>query len=460
MVKKQVMLAVLGILVIWGNQRTFSLTVLDPSFQAETYVSYDFELGNHPAGDMTFDPQGNLYIVQYENYESYDGRIYRVDTNKTVSTLATGLTRPEDIVWGGGTDFGDYLYVTEGFDNAYNNEGGVTQVGLDGSINRFVTSGFDQPVTLGVDRVGNYDGNMYVGSSNSDRINKVLPDGQVQGFYSFGKKSGTPVDIEFSPNGSYGGLMYVATQYVSYPEISGILTFDTLGNPTKIAPDIEKAYDLAFDGTETGVFGNYLYAVVKQGDDYGSSIYRIYPDGQAELFISDLWWQTKLAFGPDGALYVSESHWGNSTVTITRVESYAMLAIQSINEALEFKQQALDKIEQALEKEQAAIQALNQLKHCESGNLGPVAITKTKVRIKLSMIFERIAKHQIRKSMASLRTALSILAGSDHTPDPPNEEEMELLEEEEIRRSDINQDGIVNTLDYAILMKHWLKSNE
>ena len=236
-----------------------------------------------------------------------------------MSIFTTGLTRPFDIIWAEGTVFGDYLYVTEGYDNAYNSNGGVTRINSDGNIDRFVTSGFNQPVSLAVDRSGNYGGNLYVSSGAHDRINKVLPDGQVQGFYYIGDYSGSPADIAFAPNGSYGGLMYVAASYSNLPDLSGILTFDPAGNPTKFAPGIERAGDLAFDDTGTGAFGNYLYAVVKQGDDYGSSIYRVYPDGQAELFISDLWWQTNLAFGPDGALYISESHWGNGTVTISRV---------------------------------------------------------------------------------------------------------------------------------------------
>ncbi len=320
MSKKQVTLAVVGILVLGFNSQTLALTVLDPAYQAQTYVTYNY-INIWPANDMTFDPQGNLYITHHQEYSSgqTDGWIYRIKPDKSVEPWITGISRPEDIVWAGGTSFRDDLYITEGFDNAYNNDGGVTRIGLDGSINHFVTSGFDQPITLGVDRVGNYGGNMYVGSGDSDRINKVLPNGQVQGFFSFGNHSGSPVDIEFAPNGSYGGLMYVATQYSNLPNLSGVFTFDPSGNPTKFAPDIEKAFDLAFDETEAGTFSNYLYVVAKQGDDYGSSIYRVYPDGQAELFISDLWWQARMAFGPDGALYVCESDWGDGSVIITRV---------------------------------------------------------------------------------------------------------------------------------------------
>jgi len=321
MVKKPVILVILGMLVVWANPRTAALTILDPTYQAETYASYDY-INNWPAFDMTFDPYGNLYVTHHQTYGSgeTDGWIYRINPDKTVTPWVTGLTRPEDIIWAGVESFGDYLYVTEGFDNAYNTGGGVTRIGLNGMIDRFVTSGFDQPVSLAVDRSGNYGANIYVGSGDSDRINKVLPDGQVQGFYSFGKHPGSPVDIEFAPNGSYGGLMYVATNYSISTSLNGILTFDTLGNPAKIAPEIVEAFDLAFDTTDDQLFGGYLYASGRlAGDpDWISRIFRIYSDGTPEEVMTASSWRSRMTFGEDG-LYLSESGWENPRVTISRV---------------------------------------------------------------------------------------------------------------------------------------------
>jgi hypothetical protein len=321
MIKKQVMLAGLGILILWGNQKTFSLTVLDPAYQAETYATYDYAPA-WPTLDMTFGPNGNLYTTHHHEYTSgqTDGWIYRIMPDKTVEPWITGISRPEDIIWGGGTSFGDYLYFTEGFDNIYNSDGGLTRISLDGTIDRFVTSGFDQPVTLGIDQVGNFGGDIFVGSGDSDRINRVLPNGQVQGFYSFGTSSGSSIDIEFAPNGSYGGLMYVGTQFTSLTNLSGILTFDTGGNPTKIAPEIIGAFDLAFDTTDDQLFGGYLYASGRLAGDpsWTSRIFRIYPDGTSEEIITATSWRARMAFGADG-LYINESYWDVPTITISRV---------------------------------------------------------------------------------------------------------------------------------------------
>ena|GEM_PF-6869282 len=92
MVKKQVMSAVLGILVIWGNQKTFALIILDPAYTVETYISVPGGIGLGWANHMTFDPHGNLYITFRGTSTSVqDGVIYRFTPDKTGDIFATGF---------------------------------------------------------------------------------------------------------------------------------------------------------------------------------------------------------------------------------------------------------------------------------------------------------------------------------------------------------------------------------
>ena len=114
--------------------------------------------------------------------------------------------------------------------------------------------------------------------------------------------------------------MYVATQFTSLTNLSGILTFDAGGNPTQIAPEIIGAFDLAFDTTDDQLFGGYLYASGRLAGDPGwtSRIFRIYPDGTSEEIITAASWRARMTFGADG-LYISESNFGYPTVTISRV---------------------------------------------------------------------------------------------------------------------------------------------
>ena len=99
---------------------------------------------------MAFDGDGNLYIAHQD-----DGTIWKVTSDGATSKFVTGLNLPRDIDWGGGTDYGNSLYVA---DNS-----GVLKIDLDGTTSRFASvSG--TPVAIGIDKGSNYAGELYVGT--------------------------------------------------------------------------------------------------------------------------------------------------------------------------------------------------------------------------------------------------------------------------------------------------------
>ncbi|MFC1782090.1 dockerin type I domain-containing protein [Planctomycetota bacterium] len=433
-----------------------AIEVLDPAYVVETYVVFDCANALSPTG-MAFEPGGNLYLTHSKSEASGEGSVYRVDTDRNVSRWITGLSRPLDIVWGGGSDYGDYLYVIEGWGNTYWAHGGVRRISLDGTANKFSDSGLYYPSAGGVDRTGNYGGLMYVGNSAQDDIDKVFLSGQVQRFSAFPYNvSGSPNSIAFDLNGSYGGLMYVGLLTTAQTSMRGIYTLDTNGDPTLFAPDLKSANVLKFDTTEGKNFGGYLYAVGKTEADTKWEIYRVYPNGQIEKFFADLDTSLKMTFGPDGFLYVSESSSSTTTVTISRIMPKLLWAQLNIEEAISQKEEALEMVEQALVRERETFEILEEiLSGVDPSDVQFVDLVQAKVKVQLSMLQERSTKLHLNKSIDRLKEAWMILTGQDEYQGPP-----EGVKQSELRRADINGDGVINAKDFAILSRYWLKKYE
>ena len=304
------------IAVICISQAAAGLDVLEPDYTVEIYASYSEPTINGPSG-IGFDGIGNLYILQ-----GSDGDIYVITPERQVSKLVSGLgTLGLGVAWGGGTDYGNYLYVIE-----YKSIGGggrIINVNVDqGTISTFVS--LLDPGPLAIDKTGNYAGYMYAGVSSYDRIYRLDTNGNITTFSAFpgSINGGGPGGITFDPGTSYGGLMYVTTNFHSnHPEVSGLFTLDTSGNVSRFTDDLIGGLHLAFD--TIGSFERELFVVGK--DEFVDfsifhHIWRVNPKATATRFAtSTSSINGGLAFGPDGAMYVAEFDDPNDTVIITRI---------------------------------------------------------------------------------------------------------------------------------------------
>ncbi len=178
---------------------------------------------------------------------------------------------------------------------------------------------WNQPVSLGLDRTGNYGGYLYTGTSGLDHIDKILPDGSIQHFSDYPYNiSGNPKNIAFDPGNKYGGKLYISTYSSSSSTWAGIFSLDGEGNPTRFTDDIVSGLWLEFDTTGK-YFGGDLF--VNGSEELGGTrkIYRVAPDGSATAFADDLPFNTgEFSFGPDGAMYIFQD-FGSSWFGVYRV---------------------------------------------------------------------------------------------------------------------------------------------
>jgi len=297
----------------------WSLMVTDPSCQVETYATYSPGQWNTPWG-MTFDSTGNLYVT-HKNA----GEIYRIDPSKNATQFVTGLNSPVRITWGGGTNYGDNLYVADV--NA-----DILKISPQGQTSVFCSLG-SQPVSVEIDRVGNYGGYMYTGTGSSDHIDKVTSTGSIQTFtdFPYNMGGGGPEGMDFDPGNRYGGMMYVANQSPT-SSWAGVYSLDTNGNPTHFAPDLINTINLKFDSM--GMFGHDMFVLAMDSDDTYWSLYQADPTGQTSLFAYSSWHIRDAIFGADGALYVSEFDTVNHQVIISKVTpepaTFTLLALGAL----------------------------------------------------------------------------------------------------------------------------------
>ena len=277
--------------------------VFDSDYVVETYVTYPHS--TQTSKGMASDSSGNLYVT----YEA-GGTIDRVSPDKTVTTIATGLLAPRDIVWTGGTAYGNYLYVA---DHAGIGFGKIARVNPTGGYTKFVD--IRSPQGIGIDRWGNYGGYLYTGPRVNDHVDRLLPNGTLERFCDFPYGApGGPTHFAFDPGTLYGGLMYVTVD--GNNEWRGLHSVDTDGNHLHFAPGLSDTEYLAFDAT--GQFGHKLFVLGKAEASAPWRIWQVDPDGSISQFavgtISEF---NAWTFGGDGSLYIHEV--ADGLVTISRI---------------------------------------------------------------------------------------------------------------------------------------------
>jgi sugar lactone lactonase YvrE len=288
-----VCLAVVCVLNICGTG--WAVEVLEPGYVVETYAGYSDAGIERSPWDMVFVPDGNLYATQLN-----DRSLWRISPDGIAEEAATGLGRPTGLVWGGGTAYGDYLYVAV-------TDTGVVRVHLDGTVEGFASR--NCAGTLGLDRAGDYGGFMYTTTGCVDHTYRVHPDGSVALFSNWPThiNGGGPTNVTFDNIGNYGGLFFVAAVYsASQPHVSGLFTLDPGGSATRFTEDIVQAHGVDFDPAEG--FDGDMFVIGRSSFGEPDLLWRVSPDGTATEFATLSGLAPRgLTFGPDGAMYVGES---------------------------------------------------------------------------------------------------------------------------------------------------------
>ena len=277
-----------------------AVTTLQPGYWVETYVTYSAPAMAVSPRDIMFDGNGNMYLTHIEAWPG--GAIYRVESDQTVTRWSDGLGTPRRLAWGGGTAYGDYLYLTEGDAKS------ILQMAGDGTTTTFVTMS-RTPHGLVIDRTGAYGGYMYTATRDGDRIVQIAPDGSESAFSGFpGTVPGGPIDLDIDPGAVYGGLMYLATSSPAEPDVSGLFAVDPTGVATRFALDIVDAFSVEVD--PVGRLGGHMFVTGKTSlTDPVYSLFTVDASGDitpfavATLGDGDL---PTFVFGPDGTLFVPE----------------------------------------------------------------------------------------------------------------------------------------------------------
>jgi len=310
---KQLYLAaflLLSVVLVFANCAD-ALEVLEADYVAETYGVYSDSGINRSPWDMVFVADGNLYATQLN-----DRSLWRISPDGITEEVATGLGRPTGLVWGGGTAYGDYLYVAV-------TDTGVIRVHLDGTVEGFASR--NCAGTLGLD----YGGLMYTTTGCVDHSYVVHPGGSVALFSNWPTHidGGGPTNVTFDNIGNYGNLLYIASSFnSSRPHVSGVFSMDPGGNATRFTDDIVRAYAVDFDPSEG--FGGNMFVIGKSGFDEPDLLWRVSPDGTATEFATLSGLATRgMAFGPDGALYVGEYLPDGEIVVVTRIAPYSSLTV-------------------------------------------------------------------------------------------------------------------------------------
>lgn len=287
----------------------YGFNLLQEGYTTDFYAQYPSQTWS---GRMVFDDSGNLYINHYD-----DGKIMKVNAQGQYSTLVSGLSPICAITWGGGTDYGNYLYATSHSGTTAHK---VYRINLNGNAMQFasMTTPHHSPNAINIDRTGNYDNRLYVGTTAQDRISYLTTSGAVSTFSSWPgwTDGGGPYGIGFDVNGKYDNKMYIATAFESQnAHISGLFKMNPDGTALRFATHLVSALIVDFDHVGT-YFDNDMFVIGRTGFNASNSLWRVFSDGSSQEFMTGV---NAFAFGDDGAMYVSRYDTGTETVFISRV---------------------------------------------------------------------------------------------------------------------------------------------
>ncbi|AQT69627.1 hypothetical protein STSP2_02821 [Anaerohalosphaera lusitana] len=305
------------LVVVSANAFCSTAVVFDSNYRSEVYATYPSSKSLGQVGGMEFDSEGNLFVSHYgAEFEGNDGSIYKITPDGNANEFVSGLHFPGNMVWTGGTDYGDYLYVGDGTRPTNGRRGGIYRVDMQGNISPFATAG-NEPYALGFDEEV---GMMFAGTRGDDHLDKVLSDGSTQLFsgFPYGMNGGGPAGIDINNGDKYPGYMYLSNDGKG-ENYSGVFKLDENGSASRVAEGILTSFRLGFD--DVGDFDNSLFATGISREHPGLwSLYKIEEDGTYSLFATggDMHLNV-FTFGPDGAIYAATRAWYSDKVTISRI---------------------------------------------------------------------------------------------------------------------------------------------
>ena len=297
----------LVLIVALGAAAAGQPTVLDPAFEVEEYATVPGSCLK-----MAFDDDANLYVLQRG-----EGKILKVTPDGTAteffgSAPRVGADGLRDMVWTGGTAYGDHLFVVR-LHPDYNDE--ILRIDPNGvgSVLAEMRPPRHRPSFVDIDRSGGYGGHLYTGTTGQDHLYRVMTDGTVALFSPWPDwvNDGGPYSMDFDASGLYGGMGFVGSWFrENQAAYSGLFQVGSSGNVTRFTSELASAAYIRFDPVGT-MFGHGLFADgwPRYGSDWQEAgIYRVYPDATTEIFIQrdPAWIQWAFTFGNDGAMYVAE----------------------------------------------------------------------------------------------------------------------------------------------------------
>jgi hypothetical protein len=197
---------------------------------------------------LAFDSLGNLYCANGSN-----NTIAKITSDGSVSTFATGLFGPRDIVF----DNSDNLYCTS---FSGNNTNSIIKITSDGSKSVFAT-GFSASYGLAFDNLGN----LYASSKSSPiSIKKITKDGSVSTIISGLSEA---LDITFD---NLGNLYYLGVSGVSGALLKVISDISS----TTIANGLSGSIGLCFDGIGNFYCGGNFGLISKISIDGSRSVFK------------------------------------------------------------------------------------------------------------------------------------------------------------------------------------------